>query len=552
MNKRINTSLVIRLLLSAIVVAGLSSANTVAHALPVNVQPYLLHLAQSAPNDSVQIIVQLSTSPELLTEEINTLGGTITANLSIINAVAVEMRAEAVLQLATNKSVRWISYDAPALSAGGPDGSVSTSNLKNVYNRAVNLPNVWSQGYQGSTIGVAVVDSGITSNMDLLNNAMYRVVANVAFIDGYQYNGVNQLTVDGYGHGTHVAGIIGGNGINSYGNYIGVAPKVKLINVKVSNDKGIGNITNVVNGLQWILKNKSTYNIRVVNISLNSTIQESYNTSPLDAAVEILWFNGIVVVVSAGNNGTASLYPPANDPFAITVGATDDKGTTSLSDDVVTGFSAYGTTLDGVAKPDLVAPGRNIISVAADSYSQMYMQHPTNVVSDFYFKMSGTSMSAPIVSGAIALLLQDEPNLTPDQVKYRLKATANKSWNGYSSTKAGAGYLDVYAALSNTSTASANTNQPASRLLWTGSQPVTWSSINWNSVNWNSVNWNSVNWNSVNWNSVNWNSDYWESGVTAAEADLIANEDEEASSENATPIDESAQSVHVFLPFVTR
>jgi len=125
--------------------------------------------------------------------------------------------------------------------------------------------------------------------------------------------------------------------------------------------------------------------------------------------------------------------------------------------------------------------------------------------------MSGTSMAAPMVSGAAALLLQDEPNLTPDQVKYRLMATANKTWPGYNAKKAGAGYLDVYAAVKGTTTASANTGTRASRMLWTGGQPINWDSVNWNSVNWNSVNWNSVNWNSVNWNSVNWNSVNWNS-----------------------------------------
>jgi serine protease AprX len=125
--------------------------------------------------------------------------------------------------------------------------------------------------------------------------------------------------------------------------------------------------------------------------------------------------------------------------------------------------------------------------------------------------MSGTSMAAPMVSGAAALLLQDEPRLTPDQVKYRLMATAvhDSRWPAYNAGSAGSGYLDIYAAVHGTTTGSANTGSAASHLLWTGSRPITWNSVSWNSVSWNSVSWNSVSWNSVSWNSVSWNSDYW-------------------------------------------
>ena len=140
---------------------------------------------------------------------------------------------------------------------------------------------------------------------------------------------------DDYGHGTHVAGIIGGTGQASQGARIGNAPFVNLVNVKVTGADGSGSLSDMIYGLQWIYENRDTYNIRVVNISMNSATPESYHTSPVDAAVEILWFNGIVVVVSAGNNGTGtgpvSLLPPANDPFVITVGATDDMGTAWLS-----------------------------------------------------------------------------------------------------------------------------------------------------------------------------------------------------------------------------
>jgi serine protease AprX len=204
-----------------------------------------------------------------------------------------------------------------------------------------------------------------------------------------------------------------------------------------------------------------------------------------------------------------TLYPPANDPFVITVGAAEDKGTPALSDDTLAVFSAYGMTSDSFAKPDLVAPGRHVISTLASTSAFAYVNHVANRVDDNYFRMSGTSMAAPVVAGAAALLLQDEPNLTPDQVKFRLMATANPNWPGYTVDRAGAGYLDVYAAVNGTTTQSANTGLAVSLMLFTGSDPLAWGSVNWNSVNWNSVNWNSVNWNSVNWNSVNWNSDHW-------------------------------------------
>jgi serine protease AprX len=357
---------------------------------------------------------------------------------------------------------------------------------------------------------VAVVDSGVNWQTDLYTDmGINRVVANVAYNNGY-----NTTTFDAYGHGSHVAGVVGGNGRMSSGMYVGIAPQANIINVKVSDDLNYGASTakNVVQGLQWILQNKSTYNIRVVNLSLNSAVAQSYHVDPIDAAVEVLWFNGIVVVVSAGNQGNGTIYPPANDPFVITVGAADDKGTPQLSDDVIPSFSAYGSTADGFSKPDLVAPGKNIISLMGNS-NGMPADHPDNVVrvngAAVYFKMSGTSTAAPIVAGAAALVLQDEPNLNPDQVKYRLMATATKNWPGYNATQAGAGYLDVYAAVNGTTTQTANTGIAASKLLWTGSQPVTWSSVQWNSVQWNSVQWNSVQWNSVQWNSVQWNSDYW-------------------------------------------
>jgi serine protease AprX len=472
----------------------------------VKAQPELLQLAYNNPDQTVSVIVQKvgqTNSPETEAEK---LGGRVVGSLSIINSFSAEMTAEAAAELSRMASVRWVSLDAEMESSACAQ-CVDTKNLANSYITTIRADKIWNDPayLQGKGIGVAVVDSGINPNGDLYTNmGVNRQVADVRFNSDY-----NQNTSDGYGHGTHISSVVGGDGSESNGKYIGVAPMVNIINVKVSNDDGSAKASDVVQGLQWVLNNKDAYNIRVVNLSFNSTVAESYHTSPLDAAVEVLWFNKIVVVVSAGNKANGILYPPANDPFVITVGATDDKGTTSLNDDVVASFSAYGTTPDGIRKPDLVAPGKNIIARLVNTNMGMAKAHPGNVISGTYFKLSGTSASAPMVSGAVAILLQSEPGLNPDQVKYRLTSTANKTWSGYNSTKAGAGYLDVFAAVKTSTSNSANTNILPSQLLTTGSEPITWGSIGWNSIGWNSIGWNSIGWNSIGWNSIGWNSDYW-------------------------------------------
>jgi serine protease AprX len=383
-----------------------------------------------------------------------------------------------------------------------PDKFINPYQQFNVYNHVINASELWNSysKLQGKGIGVAVVDSGVAKVKDL------KIKKSVNFNDSYHDS------ADRYGHGTFVAGIVAGNGESSDGRYIGVAPGASIYNVRVSDDNGMTYVSDVIEALQWIYENKDKTKIRVVNLSFNQSEPESYHTSPLNAAVEILWFNGIVVVVSAGNNGTATLYPPANDPFVITVGATDDRDTLTTNDDLVATFSAYGITADGFAKPDLVAPGRNIVGLLPmNDELNMGKEHRHSYVGTTYFRMSGTSVSAPMVSGAVALLLQDEPELNPDQVKARLMATADKNWPGYNPTTAGAGYLDIYAAVYANTTESANQGVTPSFMLSTGEDAIAFDSVGWNSVGWNSVGWNSVGWNSVGWNSVGWNSVGWNS-----------------------------------------
>ncbi len=378
----------------------------------------------------------------------------------------------------------------------------------NTYLDTLRVPNTWNLGLTGNSIGVAVIDSGTNTTNDITYLTRQKFCS-----DGCPNSGDN----DFYGHGTHVSSIIAGNGSQSQGFYKGIAPNAKIFGLKIANDQGLAFTSDAVNALQWVYNNRVANNIRVVNLSILQTNPTSYHENPLNAAVEILWFNGIVVVVSAGNTIPGNTNnpvqaSPANDPFVISVGATYEGGTADRANDILAPFSAAGTTLDGHAKPDIVAPGTDIFSVLSQNSSWGTAYPNRAVMAKRYFRLSGTSMSAPMVTGAVALLLQDEPNLTPDQVKYRLINTAP--------TLAGSNqrYLDIYAAVTGTTTQSANTGLVASQLLWSGSEPINWNSVNWTSVNWNSVNWNSVNWNSVNWNSVNWKSVNWNS-ATVTEID---------------------------------
>ncbi|MBM4460001.1 MAG: S8 family peptidase [Chloroflexi bacterium] len=486
-----------------------------APALPsLPIQPILLQLADHQPDAVVGVIVQKANAGADIEGAVARLGGVVTRDLHIIRAIAARLPARAVVELARNRDVRWVSLDAPVEGSAKKPPVGNGAPPSNYFLDTVDVRRVWAMGLRGDGVTIAVVDSGVSKDNDFSkdNGAASRLTKQVAFSP----NASSALDV--YGHGTHIAGIIAGNGRDSTGLYSGIAPNANLIGLRVSDDTGMAYESGTVAALQWVLDNARTYNIRVVNLSVNSTIEQSYHTSPLDAACEILWFNQIVVVVSVGNKGGSNGYntanaAPANDPFVITVGASDERGTTALKDDFIPPYSAHGTTGNGFVKPDIIAPGTNIVSVLSKNSSWATQYPDREALNGEYFRLSGTSMAAPMVAGAVALLLQSEPNLTPDQVKYRLTRAAN--------TIAGSGngayypYLSIYKAITSQTNQSANTGTPIAQLLTTGSQPVAWGSVNWNSVNWNSVNWNSVNWNSVNWNSVNWNGDFWaEIGVT--------------------------------------
>ncbi len=508
--KRLNVLLVMAVVLATLPASAASVPNA-------RIQSVLAQLASQQPDRPVNVIVQKSVKDDRVELAVEALGGTITKDLPIINAFAARLNAGDVERLAVSGGVRWVSLDAPVEQVGkpAPPPPLPTTNT---YLDTLNVRAAWNLGLNGDGITVAVIDSGISLDKDFSLSSS--ASGGTRLIKQFSLSPLSATVNDVYGHGTHVAGIVAGNGSDSAGEITGIAPVAKLISLKICDETGRAYESDMVAAMQWIYNNRVTYNIRVVNLSVNSTVAQSYHTSPVDAAAEILWFNQVVVVASAGNYSIGvTLNPiqaaPANDPFIITVGASDERGTASLIDDVTAAYSAYGTTTDGFLKPDIIAPGMNIISVLSKNSSWSTLYPDRVLLNGEYFRLSGTSMAAPMVTGAVALLLQDEPNLTPDQVKYRLKAASN-TIAGVSTDIDPATrkvrkypYLNVYTAATGTTTQSANTGVAASQLLWTGTDPVAWDSVQWGSVQWGSVQWGSVQWGSVQWGSVQWGSDYW-------------------------------------------
>lgn len=276
-------------------------------------------------------------------------------------------------------------------------------------------PTVWKTHNQGETVTIAVLDTGITPHADLAS----RLIAFVDFVNG------KEEPYDDNGHGTHCAGCAAGDGLLSNGKYRGPAPKAPLIGIKVLDKYGEGSLSKVIAGIAWCIQHKEKYNIRIISLSLGGDSSISYKEDPICQMVEQAWKEGIVVVAAAGNMGPKpkTISSPGIHPQIITVGAADDRRTVDRRDDRVASFSSRGPTLDGVAKPDLLAPGTNIVSLRSwCSYLDRSLSE--NRVGDHYFSMSGTSMATPIVAGIVALMLSADPTLTPDQIKQRLLKTS--------------------------------------------------------------------------------------------------------------------------------
>lgn len=387
--------------------------------------------------------------------EAKRLGGKLGRSLPLIAGTVVELSNGQLRRLADYPGVSFIADDRPT---GGEMNRVAVT----VGARAVQQ----TYGLRGAGVGVAVIDSGVSGwNNDLTyfggsslvqTENYQRVVGFVDFVNA------RTTPYDDNGHGTHVAGIIAGNGFNSLGVRAGIAPDAHLVSLKVLDAQGRGVISNVIAALQWAVANKAQYNIRVINLSVGAAVTMSYNLDPLTLAAKRAVDAGIVVVTAAGNLGRnpvtgvtqyGGITAPGNAPWVLTVGASSHQGTVDRSDDTMASFSSRGpSAIDYQAKPDIVAPGVGTVSLS-DSTSTLYStMQPYLLSGSFwmpykpYLSLTGTSMSSPVVAGSVALMLQANPALTPNLVKAILEYTA-QPYPGYDTLTEGAGFLNTKGAI---------------------------------------------------------------------------------------------------------
>lgn len=367
---------------------------------------------------TIQLIVECTINKEQ--EKLITQIGSLKYKLPFINSYVVEVPEEFVSQLYGIEGVKAI-YEDTHITAQMHEAR-----------KVVKADYVTRDGATGKGLSVAILDTGVApvSDLTLPHN---RIVAFKDFI------GNKTVPYDDNGHGTHVAGIACGNGYKSKGKYKGIAPESNIVAVKILDGSGKGNATNVLAGLQWILENQKKYNIKVANLSIGT--EDIGNKDPLIRAVETCWDRGITMIVAAGNNGPrkGSITSPGISRKVITVGSSDDENTVTIWGSSTQNFSGRGPTSECIKKPDVVAPGANIVSCKSPTYRNK--DELNKVVGEDYLKLSGTSMSTPIVSGGIALLLSKFPNMKPDEVKLKLKSSTIDL--NYNHNKQGWGLIDL-------------------------------------------------------------------------------------------------------------
>jgi subtilisin family serine protease len=465
------------------------------------------------------------------------VGGTDVQALHTIDMVTARLDALAVRSLSRHVAVRALLADGEIVAADTdrePKGDRRGAKNAERSLQAINVPAAWREA-TGRGVTVALMDTGIAQHAAFGN----RVVARVDFV------GDGATAADPGGHGTFLAALIAGKTET----FSGVAPGARLVSLRVLDQTGRGTVQSALRAVDWLLRNRSAYGVRVLNVSFGAPQRASYHLDPLAAAMESVWLSGIVVVAAAGNAGPSAgtIITPGADPFVVTAGGfaeagssqtgngdrdrdarrddDDDEGGEDDQDDEddedgasaqrnkhqQAEFSARGPTLDGFAKPDVLAPAVRVVSVRV-AHSWLDEQFPARRVGEGFTTMSGTSVSAALTSGVATLVLESHRRYSPTQVKGALVGAARKM-EGWS-----APVLDAARAL-RVRPARVNANMLPSRLflavlvqqLQAGN--VTWENVSWENISWENLTWENVSWENLTWEGVTWEGVTWE-GVT--------------------------------------
>ena len=462
----------------------------------------LLAAAEANPSATFDVIVQGGNgrSADDVAQDVSSENGSTKRKFGSIDGVSANLSGSELLKLARH----------PHVDAITPNASLSLTSYESaeMWRPALGMNKLYG-GPQ--TPAIAIIDSGVDASK--LADFGSRIVASVNFSSVAPGVGGDQL-----GHGTMVAGLAAGNG-GILGRYKGAAPASPIVDLKVTDAQGEAKTADVIAAIDWLVQNKGKYNVRVANFSLVGNTEASFMYDPLNKAVERLWLSGVVVVAAVGNNGSetgpSKIGAPANDPFIITVGATDIESSATVGDDVRATWSAYGHTADGFAKPEVTAPGRYLVGPVPVA-SVFTATKPERIVEPGYMWMSGTSFSAPVVAGVAAQLLARNSGWSPDQVKGALMLTT--SYNPSFGLQMGVGEINAAAAAGVSNPPNPNENlykfvssNEFDSAAWAAyvSTNANWTASNWTASNWTASNWVSSNWTASNWTASNWVSSNW-------------------------------------------
>jgi serine protease AprX len=465
------------------------------------VPPPLQKQAAAYPRQTLNVIVlgQPRASTDTVKEHVKNVGGSVETTFSVVNGVVADLTGAQVTALGRDTSIRSIT----------PNGRVSGQSVISgrIWPLAANLTSLLSNTLSSSTRrapGIAIVDSGVdTSRKFDFGN---RIAAAVDFTDR------GDPGKDDNGHGTLVAGLAAG------ANSPSASPTSNLYSLRVVRPDGTAYAGDVIEAADWIYKNAFGNNIRVANFSLRNSFPNYAGYDPLDAAVRRLWLSGTVVVASAGNSGAGRmLYAPANDPFVITVGASDIADTVTRTDDGNAPWTSYGATAEGFAKPELAAPGRWMIGPVPPT-GTLALTFSDRILSYGYMWMSGTSFSAPVVSGIAAQILARHPGFTPDQVKGALMLTAKRAPLA-APLSLGVGEVDAAAAAAVSSPPNPNQNlyrfvRSDSSFDWDAwnayvSTHASWTNASWTDASWTNASWTDASWTDASWTDASWTDASW-------------------------------------------